>query len=279
MKKPSYPTFHLPQLPLGQDSTSAFILELSLQLLDLHEETDGVGSDPWTRDVLLVKLDVVSLQHGNSSDQHLRGRWWGWCAHWHTTDAHLVAVEGGVAGLLGQPILLHLWITAELRNIWTDLYHLHGQLCRARPRASLGWHEEGKLYKKKKEKWKRMWGEEMCGQLTPQTSFFSAQVEIKLLGSTFFHFSLLLTIYLKLIRERQGWKVSSYCIQTPKPPGSRASSCGHWGTQPVLQHITDTLSMRVIARRLTWQLGSTSGRNCDDTHWGQSQRSKRKNTA
>lgn len=55
------PTFELPQLSLGQNSTSAFILELCLQLLYFHEEADGVCSDAWACNIFFLKFNVFML--------------------------------------------------------------------------------------------------------------------------------------------------------------------------------------------------------------------------
>ena len=66
------PTFQLSQLSLSQNPTSAFIFELCLQLLYLHEETDGVCSDAWTWNVLFIKLNVFMLRKKKSHEQFPR---------------------------------------------------------------------------------------------------------------------------------------------------------------------------------------------------------------
>lgn len=58
------PTLQLPQFFLCQNPASTLILELRLQLLYLHEETDGIGSDAWTGSSVFLELDCLVLQEG-----------------------------------------------------------------------------------------------------------------------------------------------------------------------------------------------------------------------
>lgn len=63
------PTFQLPQFSLGQNSAPALIFELRLQLLDFHEQTDGVRSDVWACDVFFVKVNVFMLLKKNNREE------------------------------------------------------------------------------------------------------------------------------------------------------------------------------------------------------------------
>ena len=59
-RKEPLPTFEFSQFPLGQNPTSAFIFQLCLELLYFHEETNRVGSNPWTS-IFLLKSGRFAL--------------------------------------------------------------------------------------------------------------------------------------------------------------------------------------------------------------------------
>lgn len=125
------PTLQLSQFFLCQNPASTLILELCLQLLYFHEETDCIGSDAWTGSNVFLEFNSVMLQEKKRrrhKPSNMR-----WCQQTNRcfpvirgpiVVPHLIVGIRRVAGLVDQPVLILQWIAAKLRCVGANFDHL-----------------------------------------------------------------------------------------------------------------------------------------------------------